>query len=480
MDAEARRAVRPLRGLDRWQVGLALGTVAGLAVAATAEHGSLLFLLIAAATVAAAILTLRRPLAGVLTFVAISTLLPFAVFPARVVFAPTLVDLALTCTLLAWSLAALHRRARLVMPPVGGLVLLFMGLAVVSLTLGTGHSAVSSETLRLFLKMLNSILLFFTVIQVVRTVGELDVVIQGLVVGGGLAAAMALGLYALPRDTAAEALSALGPLGYPTGPAVIRTVAETEVVRATGTSIDPNVLGGLLMLAIALGVAQLLTPQATLPRLLGLVLVVAMVGGIALSYSRSSWLGVVAGVVFLAAFKDRRLWLPLGAAAVALALVPQGQVMLERLISGFQARDPAAAMRLGEYANALALIQEYPFFGIGFGDAPNIGVGIGVSNVYLLIGEEMGLVGLATFLAIVLCVWVQSLVPSAHATRDRAWAAHTGLQAALVASVVAGVFDHYFFNIRFPHMVALFWLLVGLLVVSTHLRSRAASASPPD
>jgi hypothetical protein len=44
-----------------------------------------------------------------------------------------------------------------------------------------------------------------------------------------------------------------------------------------------------------------------------------------------------------------------------------------------------------------------------------------------------------------------------------------GLQAAVLAALVAGLFDHYFFNLRFPHMVALFWLLLGLLVTATGL-----------
>jgi hypothetical protein len=48
------------------------------------------------------------------------------------------------------------------------------------------------------------------------------------------------------------------------------------------------------------------------------------------------------------------------------------------------------------------------------------------------------------------------------------------LAGALVAAVVAGVLDHYFFNITFSHMVALFWGTAALAVVAARLTSMAA------
>jgi hypothetical protein len=34
---------------------------------------------------------------------------------------------------------------------------------------------------------------------------------------------------------------------------------------------------------------------------------------------------------------------------------------------------------------------------------------------------------------------------------------------------VAGVFDHYLFNMEFHHAVTVFWLLVGMAVAATRL-----------
>jgi hypothetical protein len=36
--------------------------------------------------------------------------------------------------------------------------------------------------------------------------------------------------------------------------------------------------------------------------------------------------------------------------------------------------------------------------------------------------------------------------------------------AALVAALVVGLVDHYFFNPQFPHMATLFWVLAGAIV----------------
>ena len=40
---------------------------------------------------------------------------------------------------------------------------------------------------------------------------------------------------------------------------------------------------------------------------------------------------------------------------------------------------------------------------------------------------------------------------------------------ALVSVLVAGLFDHHFVDIHFPHVVALAWLVIGLMAVSLRL-----------
>ena len=61
-------------------------------------------------------------------------------------------------------------------------------------------------------------------------------------------------------------------------------------------------------------------------------------------------------------------------------------------------------------------------------------------------------------------------VVTRRAVRDTPEAEATlALAAALLGAAVTGVLDHYFFNIVFSHMVALFWGLAALALVAARL-----------
>jgi hypothetical protein len=52
----------------------------------------------------------------------------------------------------------------------------------------------------------------------------------------------------------------------------------------------------------------------------------------------------------------------------------------------------------------------------------------------------------------------------------------------VLGALVSGIFDHYWFNLTYPHMTVLFWLYVGMatavvLVESSH--EQPAPAAPP-
>jgi hypothetical protein len=80
-------------------------------------------------------------------------------------------------------------------------------------------------------------------------------------------------------------------------------------------------------------------------------------------------------------------------AAALLLLLPQAQDYVQHFIEGLRLQDLATLMRLGEYKDALILISRHPWIGVGFVGTPEGSLYIGVSNVYLLMAEEMGLIG---------------------------------------------------------------------------------------
>jgi O-antigen ligase len=192
------------------------------------------------------------------------------------------------------------------------------------------------------------------------------------------------------------------------------------------------------------------------------------------SFSRGSFVGTGLALIMLGVVRYRRLLLMIVIALALILILPQTQSYVTHFFKGVQGQDLATQMRFGEYSDALNLIARYPVFGVGFTGAPDVASYVSVANLYLLIADEMGLVGLSAFLIIMLVLLVSGW--RARPERLKGVAARSGLESiwwgfhtALVGALIGGVFDHYFFNLDFHHSVTLFWLFVGLAAASTRL-----------
>lgn len=444
-------------------VALLLGGLVGAAAALGP-----LYALAGLFALAVGVAVLSSTEAGVLGAVALMTLLPFGTLPFKAIITPTLLSLALIALMVVWSLRLLARSDQydLRFTTLGLPILAFLGLTLFSLILGAGGLP-DPQTLHNYAKFVLGVLFFFSIVNTIQTRDQARWLVRVIILCGGCAAIVGLLLYVLNDSLAQRLLVSLGRLGYPTSGRVLRYVEDdtSGLERAIGTSIDPNSFGGMLALIGALAAAQLFATRPALPRLL-LIGVTAAIGlALLLTFSRAALFGVVIAIVYLATLRYRRLWWVMLAAAVIGALLLGGLGIgadfLQRVIDGVQFRDQAQQMRLAEFQNAIAIIQRYPVFGIGFGLAPDIDLTAGVSSIYLAIGQRLGLVGLTAFLGIVVAWFVQLIRAMRSADEERAaWL--LGAQAGLVAALAVGLADHYFFNIEFSHMVALFWGCAGL------------------
>lgn len=462
--------------------GLALAL--GLAIALAAVFGSPLLALASIAAGAVVVALVREPRLGLYAFVGLAYLLPFSVVPIRLGGQLTVFEALLGLTAAVTAIRALTRREEFRIAVPTWLLLAVLGLATLSFLLSLPHTGSIPEVGRKFLRLALAMLVFPVALRLVGQLGQVETLLRVLILCAALEAALALYLYSLPAETTVSVLSSLSPLGYPTGPEVLRYLpgeneTYSDVLRATGTSVDPNVLGGALMLAAAVMLSQLFSPRPLLTRWLLAPLCVCTVAALVLSHSRSAWLGLAAALVGLAIVRYRRLWLVLAAAAVALMILPAGRSVYGRVVSGFGGQDRAAAMRFDEYRNALEIIQQHPLFGIGFGAAPAVDLAPGVSSQYLTVAEMMGLPALLLYLVVLALLLGRGLFvmlgkrQSAEGPRQsrprepRLSSVLVSLQTALIAALVAGLFDHYFSGTAFPHMVALFWLCCALLYRTT-------------
>ncbi len=457
----------------------------------------------------ATLVVLRDIEVGFWGVIGVICLLPFATLPFDIGLTPTFLDLAQAAVVGVWALGIITGKQRtVVVTPITIPLLLFIITAVFSFIFGLNNGPLTPTLLRKFAELILSI--FFVLVVIDYATGgngtlisqmdtdkkqkiakknqcssaqsvsnqsfhwyRLNRLVKAVLIAGAAGSFLAIGLWLLPDQTANDALNLLTRIGYPGG-WIIRYIEENPGLaeRAIGTAVDPNVLGGLLLMIGSLSGAQLVAKRPLFPKwatwsIFGLIIVALI-----LTFSRGAMLGLIAGLGFIAIMRYRRLIPYMAVGGLLMLFLPFMQDYVARFAAGFLNQDLATQMRWGEYKDALTLIGRYPIFGVGFAGTPDIDIYLAVANVYLTIAGAMGLVGLLAFTAVIVTVFGYAFNNRHYFKQDgneQADAVWLGLHAALVGGLAAGVFDHYLFNLEFQHAVAVFWLFVGLAVSATRL-----------
>lgn len=438
----------------------------------TLAFGGPLAALAVLAAGAVALIILRDIEYGFWGVIAVVCLAPFATLPIDLGIVPTFLDLALGTVVGVWAFGIVTGRQRtIVTAPITVPLILFVTIALFAFILGLNNGPFTSNLLRHFAELLLSIGFVLVIVDYCSDWNRLERLVKVVLFAGGLASAVAIGLWLLPDDTANDILNILPRIGYPGG-WVIRYIEENPSLseRAIGTSVDPNVLGGLLLMIGALVSPQLVAKKPLFSRRLTWLIFSLILIALILTFSRSAMLGLAAGFGFVALARYRRLVPYMIIVALLIMLLPITQGYVARFVEGIQGQDLATQMRFGEYKDALRLIGRYPLFGVGFAGTPDIDIYLGVASVYFTIIQVMGLVGLAAFFAVIGTVFGTAYF-NRHLFKgnDRFDPVWLGLHAALVGGLIAGILDHYLFNIDFHHAVTAFWLLIGLASAATRL-----------
>jgi putative inorganic carbon (hco3(-)) transporter len=267
--------------------------------------------------------------------------------------------------------------------------------------------------------------------------------------------------------------------------------------RAQGLFTEPNQLGSFSALLLFLACALWLGGRTSTVRTAAGLAALVAVSALALSLSRGSWLGAVAGTAVLLAvlpMARRRLLLlvPVAVAAV-LALVvvqadvPQLGVISERLRTFSNPTASPWDDRPAIYREAWSEIQARPLTGFGPGGFPvassraesgvrTIGA-FHAHNVLLTVAAESGVPAVVLLIGFTLSVGVVALrtirrLRAGDRPRDAALVAC--LAAALTMVVGQGLVD---FTLRNPIIVVLVWSVVGLLLAAD--RVSASPGAPP-
>ena len=473
------------------RVALALVcAVLGLAAGALAVLVNPLFVLPLIPLAVGALWATRTPERALWLLVAGIAILPRVASPVSIGFKPTVIDVALLLLLAAWVIDRARRRVKPMGPAFPGLVgyplaaLIFV--AVAAFIAGIPNGPLTTLVLRRFGELILTLLSVYVMTGIFAAPGARRLAVRALMLFGALAAGIGILLYVIPDDTAMRLLSALRPFGYPEGSGVLRYVLDdpANLQRATGLWIDPNAFGGFLLVAGAVTLPQAFAARPALPRLLVLSCL-AMIGlALVLTVSRGAMIALGGVALLIGIVKYRRI-LPLIVAVLVIALaLPQTRELIAHFADSFAARDLATQMRVGEYKDAFRLIERYPLFGVGFTDTPDVDLYIGVSNMYLLIAQQMGLVGLTVFVVTLIGFFALGARAMRAALADDTVApVWLGAHGAVLGALMTGMVDHYFFNIDFHNSVMLFWIVVALALASSTTiadHDAAQSESPEE
>ncbi len=223
---------------------------------------------------------------------------------------------------------------------------------------------------------------------------------------------------------------------------------------------------GVLMLVICAAVARLVfgSRDRTWPAIIMPALVVAL----ALTFTRSAWVGACGGVALLFALKDFRLIavMPI-AVALMFALAPDR--INARMVSVFDLKDPTNRDRLAMARTGTAIIRDQPLTGIGpdmvsrmygrYRDASAVqATNPHLHNVPLQIAAERGLPALAIWLWFVVAVVVSTWRLFRSAVQSER-VLPAGALAAVAAMLAAGFFEYNFGDSEF---LMLFLVLITL------------------
>lgn len=246
---------------------------------------------------------------------------------------------------------------------------------------------------------------------------------------------------------------------------------DPHVGRLLSTWFDPNFLGGYLSLLITIALAIALSKKPWAARwwwaAIGLMTVAVI-----LTFSRSAYVALAVGTGLVALIRSRTIFfLGLAAFLATIFFVPRVQ---ERVV-GIRTIDETAKLRLVSWNNALAVIHDHPWVGVGYNlyryvqvqynfvDTAQEHSASGSDSSFLTAWVTTGVIGLSVYLWLFI-----ALIREAWKTwQDRALSAEwqgygLGLTAGLIGLFAHSQFVNSFF---YPHIMEAVWILIAMAIM---------------
>jgi putative inorganic carbon (HCO3(-)) transporter len=262
----------------------------------------------------------------------------------------------------------------------------------------------------------------------------------------------------------------------------------SKITRVYSYLHNPNLLAGYLMSAVILSLVAIFAWQGRFKKALAITMLVVNGSCLILTFSRGAWIGLLIAVLALLAmlhywwsqqmplfWRTWFIWIILGSlGGLLLVGIVFSETLRERIFSIFADRsDSSNNFRKNVWAGVFKMISDYPLTGIGPGHnsfnqiypfylvLPSY-TALSAYSIFLEITAETGLIGLASFVWLIVVTFNTGLVELRRLRESRSvegfWL--IGAIASLVGMLSHNLFDTVWFR---PSVNTVWWLMVALV-----------------
>lgn len=355
-------------------------------------------------------------------------------------------------------------------------LLFFVAALVAALATGFLRQNGAVAVLQDFRQFSEFVVLFWLVLQCVRTREQAQAIAFCFVLGAGLIAA-----HGIVQQFTYTGISA-------------KQIASDFVLHQgvrSGSFYGATALGGMMVLACGPAIGVLLTSRQRWVQALVVLCIVLCLLAAVFTKTRGSWIGLLVAIIFIgiSVRPSRRILIGAAALAAVFALL-LGPLIAHRIATlADPAKDQSLMDRAQYYAAAYQIGRAHPILGLGWGcyydiseilknegyirvprpDAATLAAKAEeegsaeatVHSAYLQLFVKTGALGVAGFFMVVLA-WLERIWRARSAGRGgggEGWVLYAGITASLAGYLFHSTFENFF---QWPVMAQSFWLLMGL------------------
>ena len=250
---------------------------------------------------------------------------------------------------------------------------------------------------------------------------------------------------------------------------------------------NPNLLAGYLLPAVILSLMAIFAWESKIKKALAFTMLLVNGASLILTFSRGGWIGLIVSMLTLLGLLYYwwrpnmppfwRKWSPLilcGTLAIAFLLIlVVSETARERILSIFADRqDSSNNVRRNVWTAVRKMIGDYPLLGIGPGHsafnqiyplyASSRFTALSAYSIYLEVAVETGLIGLASFLWLLVVIFNTGFV---QLQRLRLLNSEEGFWLMAAIASLTGMLAHGLFETVWyrPEVNTVWWLMVGLV-----------------